>query len=206
MTEKICPECNGEGVVDQGTEDESRCPTCNGSGIVPMPSRSPKRCGIRSPDATTCEGRVRTTDLLIRFQATTRRNAALRPLSALRRQAAVSTSRIEIRSTRWPSAGSNSQRTSSAHEFVRMASRLMALAPLRLPLLLADLPASHSLACCRASSAGRAQQGQAAAVAWLSHGRRFVAMPPDHGSPRADRATPNLRPKTEGHAAENKQH
>jgi DnaJ-class molecular chaperone len=35
MTEKICPECNGEGVVDQGTEDEGRCPTCNGSGIVP---------------------------------------------------------------------------------------------------------------------------------------------------------------------------
>jgi hypothetical protein len=35
MTEKICPECNGEGVVDQRTEDERRCPTCNGSGIVP---------------------------------------------------------------------------------------------------------------------------------------------------------------------------
>jgi hypothetical protein len=35
MAEKICPECNGEGVVDQGTEDERRCPTCNGSGIVP---------------------------------------------------------------------------------------------------------------------------------------------------------------------------
>jgi DnaJ-class molecular chaperone len=35
MTEKICPECNGEGVVDQGTEDETRCPTCNGAGVVP---------------------------------------------------------------------------------------------------------------------------------------------------------------------------
>jgi DnaJ-class molecular chaperone len=35
MTEKICPECNGEGVLDQDTEDERRCPTCNGSGIVP---------------------------------------------------------------------------------------------------------------------------------------------------------------------------
>jgi hypothetical protein len=35
MTEKICPECNGEGVVDQDTEDERRCPTCNGSGTVP---------------------------------------------------------------------------------------------------------------------------------------------------------------------------
>ena len=35
MTEKVCHECNGEGVVDQGTEDERLCPTCNGSGIVP---------------------------------------------------------------------------------------------------------------------------------------------------------------------------
>jgi DnaJ-class molecular chaperone len=35
MTEKICPECNGEGVVDQGTEDERRCPTCYGSGVAP---------------------------------------------------------------------------------------------------------------------------------------------------------------------------
>jgi hypothetical protein len=35
MTEKLCPECNGEGVVDEGTEDERRCPTCNGSGVVP---------------------------------------------------------------------------------------------------------------------------------------------------------------------------
>jgi DnaJ-class molecular chaperone len=34
MTEKICPECNGEGVVDQGTQDETRCPTCNGEGVV----------------------------------------------------------------------------------------------------------------------------------------------------------------------------
>jgi DnaJ-class molecular chaperone len=35
MTEKVCPECNGEGVVDQDTEDERRCPTCDGSDIVP---------------------------------------------------------------------------------------------------------------------------------------------------------------------------
>lgn len=35
MADKTCPECNGEGVVDQGTEDERRCPTCNGSGFVP---------------------------------------------------------------------------------------------------------------------------------------------------------------------------
>ena len=35
MTEKICPDCNGDGVIDEGTEHESRCPTCNGLGIVP---------------------------------------------------------------------------------------------------------------------------------------------------------------------------
>src|SRR5882672_8518615 len=35
MTEKICPECNGEGVVDKDTEDERRCPTCDGSGAIP---------------------------------------------------------------------------------------------------------------------------------------------------------------------------
>lgn len=34
-SEKICPECNGDGVVDQGTDDERRCPTCNGCGVVP---------------------------------------------------------------------------------------------------------------------------------------------------------------------------
>jgi hypothetical protein len=42
MTEKICPECNGEGIVDQGTEDERRCPTCNGSGIVPDDGQEPE--------------------------------------------------------------------------------------------------------------------------------------------------------------------
>lgn len=35
LTDKTCPECNGEGIVDQSTEDERRCPTCGGSGIVP---------------------------------------------------------------------------------------------------------------------------------------------------------------------------
>jgi RecJ-like exonuclease len=34
-SEKTCPECNGDGVVDQGTDDEKRCPTCNGCGVVP---------------------------------------------------------------------------------------------------------------------------------------------------------------------------
>ena len=35
MTEKTCPNCNGDGVIDEGTEQEGRCPTCNGLGIVP---------------------------------------------------------------------------------------------------------------------------------------------------------------------------
>ena len=32
---KSCPDCNGEGVVEEGTDDERQCPTCGGSGFVP---------------------------------------------------------------------------------------------------------------------------------------------------------------------------
>jgi DnaJ-class molecular chaperone len=32
---KTCPECEGEGVIDEGTDDERQCPTCGGSGFVP---------------------------------------------------------------------------------------------------------------------------------------------------------------------------
>jgi DnaJ-class molecular chaperone len=32
---KTCPDCDGDGVVDKGTDDEQRCPTCGGSGFVP---------------------------------------------------------------------------------------------------------------------------------------------------------------------------
>ena len=32
---KTCPECNGEGVIEKGTDDEQQCPTCGGSGFVP---------------------------------------------------------------------------------------------------------------------------------------------------------------------------
>ena len=31
---KTCPECNGEGIVDRGTDDEKRCPNCAGLGVV----------------------------------------------------------------------------------------------------------------------------------------------------------------------------
>ncbi len=32
---KTCPDCNGEGVIEKGTDDEQQCPTCGGSGVVP---------------------------------------------------------------------------------------------------------------------------------------------------------------------------
>ena len=32
---KTCPDCNGDGVIDKGTDDEKQCPTCGGSGFVP---------------------------------------------------------------------------------------------------------------------------------------------------------------------------
>src|SRR5262245_13763585 len=32
---KTCPDCNGDGVVEKGTDDERQCPTCGGSGFVP---------------------------------------------------------------------------------------------------------------------------------------------------------------------------
>jgi DnaJ-class molecular chaperone len=32
---KTCPDCNGDGVIDKGTDDEQRCPACGGSGVVP---------------------------------------------------------------------------------------------------------------------------------------------------------------------------
>jgi DnaJ-class molecular chaperone len=32
---KTCPDCNGDGVIEKGTDDEQRCSTCGGSGFVP---------------------------------------------------------------------------------------------------------------------------------------------------------------------------
>ena len=32
---KTCADCNGDGVIEKGTNDEQRCPTCGGSGFVP---------------------------------------------------------------------------------------------------------------------------------------------------------------------------
>jgi DnaJ-class molecular chaperone len=28
MTQKTCPDCNGEGAIEKDTDDERRCPTC----------------------------------------------------------------------------------------------------------------------------------------------------------------------------------
>jgi DnaJ-class molecular chaperone len=50
MAEKTCPECNGEGVVDQGTEDEERCPTCNGTGVVPDDGQGSEEVWSTHPD------------------------------------------------------------------------------------------------------------------------------------------------------------
>ena len=32
---KTCPDCNGDGVIEKGTDAEQQCPTCGGSGFVP---------------------------------------------------------------------------------------------------------------------------------------------------------------------------
>ena len=32
---KTCPDCNGDGVIEKGADDEQQCPTCGGCGFVP---------------------------------------------------------------------------------------------------------------------------------------------------------------------------
>ena len=32
---KTCPDCNGDGVIEKGTDDEEQCPRCGGTGFVP---------------------------------------------------------------------------------------------------------------------------------------------------------------------------
>ena len=58
MIEKTCPECNGDGVVDQGTDDERRCPTCNGSGIVPDDGQDSEEVWNTRPERVTTASRT----------------------------------------------------------------------------------------------------------------------------------------------------
>jgi len=46
---KTCPDCNGDGVVEKGTDDERRCPTCGGSGFVPDDDESHEEIIKTSP-------------------------------------------------------------------------------------------------------------------------------------------------------------
>ncbi len=32
---KTCPDCDGDGVIEKGTDDEQQCPMCAGTGLVP---------------------------------------------------------------------------------------------------------------------------------------------------------------------------
>src|SRR5215216_2212703 len=32
---KTCPDCNGDGVLEKGRDEEQQCPRCGGSGFVP---------------------------------------------------------------------------------------------------------------------------------------------------------------------------
>jgi DnaJ-class molecular chaperone len=36
---KTCPDCNGDGIIEKGTDDEQQCPTCGGKGFVPDDDR-----------------------------------------------------------------------------------------------------------------------------------------------------------------------
>jgi DnaJ-class molecular chaperone len=53
---KTCPDCNGDGVIEKGTDDEQQCPTCGGCGFVPddddgqeevIKTMQPSLCGSR---------------------------------------------------------------------------------------------------------------------------------------------------------------
>jgi hypothetical protein len=46
MTGKVCPECNGEGVVDQDTEDERRCVARLATDLALSPMTARVRRGL----------------------------------------------------------------------------------------------------------------------------------------------------------------
>jgi DnaJ-class molecular chaperone len=43
---KPCPDCEGSGVIEQGTEDEEQCPTCGGTGFVSDSDNGDGREGV----------------------------------------------------------------------------------------------------------------------------------------------------------------
>jgi DnaJ-class molecular chaperone len=47
---KTCPDCNGDGVVEKGMDDEQQCPTCGGSGFVPDDSDDQDVIDTRRPN------------------------------------------------------------------------------------------------------------------------------------------------------------
>ena len=48
---KVCPDCEGTGVVEQGAEDEEQCPTCGGTGFVADDDDGDGREGILQTSA-----------------------------------------------------------------------------------------------------------------------------------------------------------
>jgi DnaJ-class molecular chaperone len=51
MAQKTCSDCNGEGVIEVGTDNEQRCPTCGGrdndevirTGLIGLQCAVPRR-------------------------------------------------------------------------------------------------------------------------------------------------------------------
>ena len=70
---KTCPDCNGDGVIEKGTDDERQCPTCGGSGFVPDDDedeeaiRSATGLGVSSRTVQTAEDLAQNADRMALF-------------------------------------------------------------------------------------------------------------------------------------------
>jgi RecJ-like exonuclease len=56
---KTCPDCNGDGVIEKGTDDEQQCPRCGGSGFVPDEDDDDEVTRTASAAASSVCGNVR---------------------------------------------------------------------------------------------------------------------------------------------------
>ena len=65
MKTKTCPDCDGDGVIGKGTDDEQQCPTCGGSGFVPDDDDDDEEV-TRTATAGDPIGRKWTTDVALR--------------------------------------------------------------------------------------------------------------------------------------------